>query len=488
MAKKYTMTEIVGDQDRAATGRTSYDSFAVAASQEAAAKKAAQKELEQRIQRASSSNPSKIINSTYTDINMTAADGGGSAKPSVGVASQPTVNTQNISSLNPSKVTNSKYTDVYMTAMDGGGTVKPAANTAVSTQQVQQNTQNTQTAQTAQTAHPQTTQATQAQSYTPVQAAAPEYSQSQAVTDAYAYLKQIMEGGAPTFSSSYADTLSNMYDQIMNRQAFSYDLNTDALYQQYAKQYAELGKNAMKDTTGQIAGLTGGYGNTYAATAGQQAYNSYLGQLSSIAPELYTAAYNRYRDEVGDELNRYAATKELYDDDYQRYRESLSDYQSRLSGAYDVYNNERDVDYNRYLDSLSQYNYEQEQAYQKSQDMLAQQNWEREFAYQQAQDALAQQNYEAELAYQREQEAAQKVADGESGESTAAALAYLGQYEEALGYLSEIYDDSYSSFEKAAVGMGIPESAIYEFLGQSEEDDYEKLDTNAHPGGLFGKK
>lgn len=111
----------------------------------------------------------------------------------------------------------------------------------------------------------------------------------------------------------------------LNREDFQYDLNGDALYRQYKDRYVELGRNAMQDTMGQAAALTGGYGSSYAQNVGQQAYNSYLQQLGDVVPELYKLAYDRYRDR-GDrlyqtyqswaQLEQEAADREQQDRDY----------------------------------------------------------------------------------------------------------------------------------------------------------------------------
>lgn len=100
-----------------------------------------------------------------------------------------------------------------------------------------------------------------------------------------------------------ADSYLKMYE---NRDPFSYDFNADALYNQYKDQYIQQGQMAMMDTMGQAAALTGGYGNSYAQTVGQQAYNQYLGQLNSVMPDLYSMAYDRYRQEGNDLLNMYS--------------------------------------------------------------------------------------------------------------------------------------------------------------------------------------
>lgn len=108
--------------------------------------------------------------------------------------------------------------------------------------------------------------------------------------------------------STYMDQLTSLYDQIVNRGSFSYDLNGDMLYQQMADQYTELGRQAMRDSTGTAAALTGGYGNSYANLVGNQAYQSYLTQLNDNIPELYELAYEAWQDE-GEELeSKYDAT------------------------------------------------------------------------------------------------------------------------------------------------------------------------------------
>jgi hypothetical protein len=103
----------------------------------------------------------------------------------------------------------------------------------------------------------------------------------------------------------YQKQLASIYEQIQNRGQFQYDMNADPLYQQYKDQYVQGGKLAMKDTMGQAAGLTGGYGSTYGQQVGQQAYNSYLQNLGAQIPKLYEMAYGMYRDRGDDLLKQY---------------------------------------------------------------------------------------------------------------------------------------------------------------------------------------
>ena len=108
------------------------------------------------------------------------------------------------------------------------------------------------------------------------------------------------------FDGNYAGQLQGLLNQILNRPNFEYDLNADMLYQQYRDQYQRAGQQAMADTMGQAATMTGGYGNSYAASAGNQAYQQYLTQLNNIVPDLYDRAYKRYNQEYSDLMNQYS--------------------------------------------------------------------------------------------------------------------------------------------------------------------------------------
>lgn len=102
-------------------------------------------------------------------------------------------------------------------------------------------------------------------------------------------------------SNKWSDELDSIYTQIANREKFNYDQNNDALYKQYAQQYQQNAKLAMEDTVGQVSALTGGYANSYAATAGQAMYNQQMGNLNEKALEIYQLALQRYNME-GDRL------------------------------------------------------------------------------------------------------------------------------------------------------------------------------------------
>ena len=153
-------------------------------------------------------------------------------------------------------------------------------------------------------------------------------------------------------------------DKINNREKFSYDLNGDVLYKQYKDKYIQQGKMAMQDTMGQAAALTGGYGNSNAIAAGNQAYQASLSNLNDIIPELQQMAYDRYNQEGQDLLNQYSMAKGVYDTKYGEYTDALSQYntdRSYLQSVYDtlygrdytVWNDNRNFDYGAYRDEIS---------------------------------------------------------------------------------------------------------------------------------------
>ena len=82
---------------------------------------------------------------------------------------------------------------------------------------------------------------------------------------------------------------------------FKFNINEDELYRQYADSYQRQAKKAAEDAQARAQAAAGGYGTSYGAMAGSQAYNNQMQGLNDRLPEIYQQAYNRYRDEVGDQ-------------------------------------------------------------------------------------------------------------------------------------------------------------------------------------------
>lgn len=179
------------------------------------------------------------------------------------------------------------------------------------------------------------------------------YKPSDAVNQAQNYLSQVNAQKPADYQSAYSPQLNDIYNKIMNRGEFKYDLNGDALYQQYKDQYMRQGQQAMMDTMGQAAALTGGYGSSYASTAGNQAYQQYLTQLNSIVPQLYDKAAARYDQAGSNLLNQYNVAQTADSADYQKYQDALSQYNTDRSYALNQYGTLYGNDYQKYQDHLS---------------------------------------------------------------------------------------------------------------------------------------
>lgn len=121
------------------------------------------------------------------------------------------------------------------------------------------------------------------------------------------------------YYSPYTQISKDALEKWQNRGEFEYDLNNDALYNQYKNSYVEQGKLAAKDTIGQVSSLTGGYGNSYAQTAGQQTYQNYLQQLNDKVPELYNLQYNKWLQEGDDLYKQWQIATSLENQDYDRF-------------------------------------------------------------------------------------------------------------------------------------------------------------------------
>lgn len=166
----------------------------------------------------------------------------------------------------------------------------------------------------------------------------------------------------PTYAGTYDNQLQDIYNQIVNRDKFKYDLNSDMLYQQYKDQYVNLGQMAMKDTMGQAAALTGGYGSTYGQMVGQQQYDAYLQQLNDVVPELYGMALDQYNAEGDRLMQQYGMVGDMRDDEYGKYQDALNQYWMNVDRAQGA----ADDAYNRGYENF--YN-SQQMGYNRQQDM-----------------------------------------------------------------------------------------------------------------------
>lgn len=177
-----------------------------------------------------------------------------------------------------------------------------------------------------------------------------DYAESETVMQASAALDAALAAQPGAYQSKWQSQIDDIIGRILNREDFSYDVNEDALYKQYAEQYQRLGKLAMEDTMGQVAAMTGGYGNSYAATAGNQAYQAYLSQLNEVVPELYGMALDKHNREGQEMYDQYGLLSDAEGQDYARYMDGYNKWLAERDYAAGRYDSERDYDYDKYVD------------------------------------------------------------------------------------------------------------------------------------------
>lgn len=118
-------------------------------------------------------------------------------------------------------------------------------------------------------------------------------------------------GAAPIYGGSYDSQIRDLYSRITDRGPYTYSLDGDAVYQALKDRYTANAKAGMRDTMGQAANLTGGYGSSYAQQAGQQQYDITMRGLTDYVPQLEQQAYARWRDRGSDLQNQYAMLGQL---------------------------------------------------------------------------------------------------------------------------------------------------------------------------------
>ena len=238
-------------------------------------------------------------------------------------------------------------------------------------------------------------------------------------------LEQIRSG-----RTSYTDRVEALFNEYMNREEFEYDVSEDQLFQQALAAAMGSGKTAMQDTMGQASALTGGYGSTYATSAGNQAYNSFIEDAYNNLPEYYNMALQAYQMEGEELMQQFNMAATLDAQEYGRlvdsynagveernwqYNTAFNEWNTSVNNAYnsanlqlqenaqvgnnlyntylvdkDVYETKYNQGYQTWLDSVnsattiagiqnSDYWKQTELDYQKERDKVADAQWQKEY-------------------------------------------------------------------------------------------------------------
>lgn len=201
----------------------------------------------------------------------------------------------------------------------------------------------------------------------------------------------------PKTSGDWLDQMQGYLQQIQNKGSYQFRPEESGLWQAYKDQYVNGGRRAMQDTMGQAAGLTGGYGNTYAQAVGQQQYNQYLTQLNAMLPQIAEQERSAWNADLDALYRQMDAAGDMYNRLYSQERDTIAD--QRYAD---------ELEYARRRDALADQRYADELAYGRGRDALADQRYADELAYKKAQDELANQRYqqewEADQAYRKWQQ------------------------------------------------------------------------------------
>lgn len=173
----------------------------------------------------------------------------------------------------------------------------------------------------------------------------------------------------------YTEQLDQILGSIMNRGEFSYDFETDPMFQKMMTAYESAGQKAQENAIARSAALSGGYANSWSQYAGQQAYNEHVQQGYSQLPAYYQLALDAYNAEGNKLMEQYSL---LSAEDQKEY-DKLLDQLNFATGERDSIWNKEYTSQSDYLQNLatlaqlanSEYWRQKEYDYQVEQDRIA---------------------------------------------------------------------------------------------------------------------
>lgn len=288
--------------------------------------------------------------------------------------------------------------------------------------------------------------------YTSPKYSAPTYAPSEAVNQAAQMLSEQMAKAPGQYNSPWSTQLNDTLNKILNREKFSYDFNGDAFYQQYKDKFTQQARMASEDAVARASAMTGGYGNSYAATAGAQAFNEQMGQLNDIIPELYQMAYDKYAREGQDLKDAYSMLAAREAEAYGKYRDDKADYLTERDYLTGRLESEKADDYNRFVDDRNfgygQYVDDRNFGYGANRDTVADKKWQSEFdlAIDQYNKNLELSQREAEQAAIEEEAAVRKEVTDKVGKE----LEKFDNNEDMANYLATLVNREEITEEEAA--------------------------------------
>lgn len=199
---------------------------------------------------------------------------------------------------------------------------------------------------------------------------------------------------APQWNGSDWDSvLESLANQLLNMNYT--DWTKGDQYQALADRYGQQGKLSMQDVLGQISSRTGGLASSYATTAAQQQYNSFMSQLEDAAMEMYGV-------EMDDLYNRANMARQYAQDDYNKYLDE-----------WNQWNTNRNFNYGAYRDSVTDQQWQKQFDYNANRDSIADQQWQQSFDYNKYRDDVADSQWQKTFDYNASKQKNGSFGDGD---------------------------------------------------------------------------
>lgn len=156
---------------------------------------------------------------------------------------------------------------------------------------------------------------------------------------AYQQLQDYQANAPGPYQSQYQGQIDSLM-QSLNDRNFSYNYREDPTYQQYQRQYQRQAQRASENAQANAAAVSGGYGSSWATTAGESAYADAMSGLDNIVNSLYGQALNSYTDETNDMVAQLNQLMQAESNAQAQYQQELQNYYSNLDYYQTNYENE----------------------------------------------------------------------------------------------------------------------------------------------------
>ncbi len=292
-----------------------------------------------------------------------------------------------------------------------------------------------------------------------------EYRKSDAVLSAEQALADYAAARPAGYQSSYQEKLDGILAELERRGTPEYSFDADPLYQQYKDQYTRSARLALQDTVAAATAATGGYGSSYAASAGSQAYQQQIAELDAALPMLYGLALDKWNAENDALHTRLSDLAGLERDAQATWQDSLDAYYEQLEWLTNAASDAYDKDYKAFenrrkalTDQRDYYAGQVQQAVKNAESQaeyeLAVKKYEESVRQWEAEQAAKQAQWQAELAAAAARAAASSGSTASSSSSGGSTVSSGGSTASSGGSVSASSGGSSSSGSTTASSGG----------------------------------